>query len=178
MLLAELEGRANRPGEPRLTEDERAIVRQARRDYDRATRLPAEFVRAKAEQGSRGYHAWARARAADDFAGYAPVLEKNLEFAHREAAYLGCGSAPYDYLLDKHDPGLTAAVVERLFDELKRELVPLGREILASPIADGQSPSGLSAWPNVDAPIAIIWLSAIGPSAVLSSAGICETVGN
>jgi len=129
-LLAQLEARR---GE--LSADQRAVVANARRDYDRATKLPAEFVREKAEQGSRGYHAWARAKAADDFASYAPVLERNLELAQREAAYLNRGDAPYDYALDKHDPGLTAAAVERLFAELKRELVPLVREITSSPVA-------------------------------------------
>ncbi|MBL9203131.1 MAG: carboxypeptidase M32, partial [Opitutaceae bacterium] len=118
-----------------LDPDARAIVAQARRDYDRATKLPADFVRDKAAQGSRGYHAWARAKADNDFASYAPVLEKNLEYAQREAAYLGHGAAPYDYALDKHDPGLTAATVDRLFAELKRDLVPLVRAITASPRA-------------------------------------------
>jgi carboxypeptidase Taq len=129
-MLAALEARG-----AALSEDERAIVVHARRDYDRATKLPPGFVREKAAQGSRGYHAWARARAADDFASYAPVLETNLEFARREAAYLGKGDAPYDYMLDKHDPGLNAAAVDRLFTELKRELVPLVREITRSPRA-------------------------------------------
>ncbi len=129
-LLAGLEQR-----DDGLNDDERAIVAQARRDYNRATKLPTEFVREKAIQGSRGYHAWAHAKAQDDFAGYAPVLQKNLEFAQREAAYLGYGGAPYDYMLDKHDPGLTAAAVDRLFGELKRDLLPLMRAIVASPAA-------------------------------------------
>ncbi|MBL9187605.1 MAG: carboxypeptidase M32 [Opitutaceae bacterium] len=119
----------------KLTPDQSTVVAHARRDYDRATKLPAEFVREKAAQGSRGYHAWAKAKAADDFASYAPVLEKNLEFARREAAYLGHGAAPYDYALDKHDPGLTTTTVDRLFAELKRDLVPLVRAIAASPRA-------------------------------------------
>jgi carboxypeptidase Taq len=118
-----------------LTADQRAVVAHARKDYDRATKLPADFVREKAAQGSRGYHAWARAKATDDFASYATVLQKNLEFAKREAGYLGWAGREYDYMLDKHDPGLTAAAVDRLFGELKRELVPLMREITASPIA-------------------------------------------
>jgi carboxypeptidase Taq len=128
--LRQLEADAEKPAA-----DRGAVIAHARRDYDRATRLPPEFVREKAMQGSRGYHAWARAKAADDFASYAPVLEKNLELAKREAGYLDRGDAPYDYMLDKHDPGLTAAAVERLFGELKRELVPLVREIVASPRA-------------------------------------------
>ncbi len=117
-----------------LTDDQRAVVKNARKDYDRATKLPADFVREKAAQGSRGYHAWAKAKAGDDFAGYAPVLAKNLELAKREAGYLGWAGREYDYMIDKHDPGMTAAVIGRLFDELKRELVPLVREIAASKV--------------------------------------------
>lgn len=115
-----------------LDSDRRAVVRQARRDYDRATKLPLEFVREKAAQGSRGYHVWAKARAESDFASYAPVLEKNLELARREAAYLGWGDRAYDYLIDQHDPGLSAAMIERWFAELKTDLVPLVRQIAES----------------------------------------------
>lgn len=117
-------------------EGRRAVVRNARRDYDRATRLPADFVQEKALQESRGFHAWARAKAADDFPSYVPVLQKNLELARREAAYLGQADAPYDYVIDRHDPGMTSAVVATLFDELKRELVPLVRRIVGSPVAE------------------------------------------
>lgn len=112
-----------------LSDEQRVVVRQARKDFDRATKLPAEFVREKAMQGSRGYHAWAKARQENDFAGYAPVLAKNLELAKREAAYLGWSGREYDYAIDKHDPGMTAAEIARLFAELKAELVPLAREI-------------------------------------------------
>ncbi len=130
-LLTELEAQ-----NASLTAEQRAVVFHARRDYNRATKLPPEFVREKAAQSSRGYHAWARAKKADDFAGYAPVLEKNLELAQREAGYLGCRAAPYDCMLDKFDPGLTAAAVDRLFTELKSDLVPLVRAITASPVAE------------------------------------------
>jgi carboxypeptidase Taq len=114
-----------------LSSDQRVVVAQARRDFDRATKLPADYVREKALQGSRGYHAWARAKKDSDFAGYAPILEKNLELAKREAAYLGWGDRAYDYMIDKHDPGMSAAVVDKLFTELKNELVPLVRKLAA-----------------------------------------------
>lgn len=74
-----------------LSAGEAIVVAEARRDFDRATKLPAAFVREKAAQSSVGYHAWAKARAASDFASYVPVLEKNLELAKQEAAYLGWG---------------------------------------------------------------------------------------
>ncbi len=119
---------------PSLSEDEATVVKQARRDYEHAAKLPEAFVREKAMQSSQGYHAWAKARAANDFAAYAPVLEKNLELAKREAGYLGWAGREYDYMIDLHDPGMSAATLTGLFAELKAGLLPLVREISASPV--------------------------------------------
>jgi carboxypeptidase Taq len=124
---------------------QRVVVLHARRDYDRATKLPVDFVREKATQGSRGYHAWAKAKAENDFSSYAPVLEKNLELAKREARYLGWVGREYDYMIDKHDPGMTSAAIERLFAELKRELVPFVREVAA--VKTRSSPKSLRGLP-------------------------------
>ena len=110
------------------------VVREARRDYDRVTKLPAEFVAEKARLSSAAYHAWAESKAKADFAAYAPYLEKHLALAKREAAYLGWGDRPYDYAIDKHDPGMTAAKITALFTELKTGLVPLVRAIAVSPV--------------------------------------------
>lgn len=128
-LIAELEA-----GEPKLDADPRVVVREARRDYDRVTRLPADFVAEKARLSSAAYHAWAAAKQGTDFAAFAPFLEKHLVLAKREAAYLGWGDRPYDYAIDKHDPGMTTAKVDALFAELKAGLVPLVRAIAASPV--------------------------------------------
>jgi len=112
-----------------LDADAQVVVKAARRDYDRATKLPADFVGEKARLCSEAYHAWASARAARDFAAYAPYLEKHLEFARREAELLGYGDRPYDLGIDKHDPGLSAAQIDKLFGELRAGLVPLVRRI-------------------------------------------------
>jgi len=128
-MLAELDTQAGRLGP-----DEATVIRQARKDYDRATRLPEEFVRERALQSSRGYHAWAKARAENNFAAFAPMLEKNLELVKREAGYLGWAGREYDYMIDLHDPGMSAAVIAGLFAELRAGLVPLVRQIAASPV--------------------------------------------
>ncbi|MEI6862029.1 MAG: carboxypeptidase M32 [Verrucomicrobiota bacterium] len=114
--------------------DELVTVRHARRDYDRATKLPADFIAEKAAHSSRSFHAWADAKKRADFASFAPFLEKQLALARREADLLGWGDRPYDYAIDRHDPGLTAAQITALFTELKRGLVPLVRDIRASEV--------------------------------------------
>ena len=123
-----------------LDSDEAVVVRHARRDYDRATKLPVEFVREKAALDSEAYHAWTKARAASDFAAFAPFLERQLDCARREAAYMGKSERPYDYFLDRFDPGLDERQVDTLFAELRTGLVPLVREITGSPI---KPPTGL-----------------------------------
>ena len=128
-LLTLLEGRR---GE--LTADQQVVVRIARRDHDRVVKLPPEFVREKARHGSQAFHAWAACKPKADFAGFAPFLQKHIDLAMQEAAYLGFAAAPYDYLVDRHDPGMTAATIGRLFDELKAGLVPFMRAVVASPV--------------------------------------------
>jgi carboxypeptidase Taq len=114
--------------------DQQVIVREVRKDYDRVTKLPAEFVMEKARLSSAAYHAWTKAKPANDFAGYAPYLEKHVALAQREAGYMGWGDRPYDYAIDQHDPGFSAKKIDALFSELKAGLVPLVQRINASPI--------------------------------------------
>lgn len=151
-LLAELHHRAATDPEiglvlERLEEspaeagtDEAVIVRHARRDYNRLTKLPVDFVAEKAALDSEAYHVWTRARASSDFALFAPYLQRQLDMARREAAYLGHADRPYDYFLDRFDPGLNEAQVEALFAELRAGLVPFVRAIVNSPI---KAPAGL-----------------------------------
>jgi carboxypeptidase Taq len=129
-----------------LDADARVVVTAARRDYDRATKLPAELVAEKARLSSEAYHAWAAARAARDFGAFAPFLEKHLVIARREAELLGYGDRPYDLAVDRHDPGLTGAQVDALFTRLRAGLVPLARRIDARVEAErarGEGPAEL-----------------------------------
>ena len=118
-----------------LDEEARIVVAAARRDFDRATKLPSALVAEKARLSSEAYHAWAAARAARDFGAFAPFLEKHLVIARREAELLGYGERPYDLAIDRHDPGLTASQVDALFSELRAGLVPLARRIDAKTLA-------------------------------------------
>ncbi len=135
-------------GAATLDEAQRVVVREARRDFDRVTRLPAEFVTEKARHSSAAYHAWTRCKPANDFASYAPYLEKHLELAKREASYQGWGDRAYDYAIDLHDPGFDAATIGKLFAELSEGLVPLVRRIADSPVK--AQPERLRGFPVAD----------------------------
>ncbi len=111
---------------------EAATVRQARRDVDRATKLPVELVEALGKHAARARAVWARARQEQDFATFAPELERMVELKRQEAEALGYDDHPYDALHDLHEPGSTAARLRAVFDPLRRETVELVRAISES----------------------------------------------
>ncbi len=124
-----------------LDDDQRAVVKEARRDFDRIARLPEAFVVRMAKLESQAYHAWEEAREKSDYALFAPFLQQQLDMAKEEAGYHDLsGLDIYDFHIDNHDPGMTAATIEPLFSELQTGLVPLVREIVASPIKADPSP--------------------------------------
>jgi carboxypeptidase Taq len=105
--------------------DEMSLVRVATRRWEKARRVPIELVAARAKAGSLGQEAWREARAHSDFAAFAPYLERNLELARRYVDCFDEFDCPYDVLLDDYEPGMRTATVDRLFEQLKAELVPL-----------------------------------------------------
>lgn len=115
-------------GAAELSEDQRAVVRDAQRDYLQATRLPKAFVTRKTKAHSAGFHAWVKARQEDDFKSYIPYLETNLAIAREEAALMEAPHA-YNYWLDQFDPGLDQATVESLFNPLLEETKTLVAQI-------------------------------------------------
>jgi carboxypeptidase Taq len=100
-------------------------VREIRRTYDRAVRVPRPLVEELARTVSLAQQEWAAARRADDFARFRPWLQKIITLKRREAEALGYEDSPYDALLEEHEPGARSRDVAALFDTLARELVPL-----------------------------------------------------
>ena len=118
-----------------LSDQELTVVREVRRNYERAVKLPVEFVARKTALASQAYHAWADARANNEFSHFAPFLKQQIDCSIEEAQYIGYDREnAYDYHIDKHDPDLNAEIINDLFENLKKDLIPLVRKILDSSI--------------------------------------------
>jgi carboxypeptidase Taq len=128
-LLAEVEGSssvAEKDSVPAVN------IREIRRSYDRAVKLPKELVEELARVTTRAQQIWQEARQASDFAAFQPWLEKIVQLKREEAAAIGYKKAPYDALLDEYEPGATTAETTAVFAELRKDLVPLVSAIMAT----------------------------------------------
>lgn len=118
-----------------LSELDRDLVRLARRDWDRRQRVPAELAAEIAQASAEAEGSWAAARAASNFAAFAPMLRRQVELARAYAVCFDDAAQPYDALLADYDFGLTAAHLQEVFGTLAEALPPLIAELSARPAA-------------------------------------------
>lgn len=116
--------------EPAITSDPRrgANLREIRRDYDLATKLPGSLVTELARCASQGMEAWKDARSKSDFSIFQPWLEKTVELNRKKAECYGIpswGNELYDALMDEYEPKMTAARTEEIFKPLREFTVGL-----------------------------------------------------
>ncbi|HIE38794.1 MAG TPA: carboxypeptidase M32 [Anaerolineae bacterium] len=116
--------------------DEASLIRVARRDYERAVKVPASFTAEFYAHTAASYEIWAKARPADDFATVQPYLEKTLDLSRQYADFFPGYEHIADPLIDVADEGMKASTVRTLFTELREQLVPIVRAITAQPPVD------------------------------------------
>jgi carboxypeptidase Taq len=100
-------------------------IHLAKKAYDEATRLPNQLVTDIARQQAVATDVWKKAKAAKDYGMFRPELEKLFELKRKAAELLmevKGTKTPYDALIDIYEPSMTAAVLSRVFRELRSGL--------------------------------------------------------
>ena len=113
-------------------------VEVLRKQYDQIHRIPAqEYIEYNVLQNDAQV-AWEKAKNEDNFASFAPYLEKIVMFNRKFAGYYNPDLAPYDALLNEYEEGLTMETLDAFFAQLREVIVPLIAKVQAAqPIEDG-----------------------------------------
>ncbi|MCB1153388.1 carboxypeptidase M32 [bacterium] len=126
--IAELEARS---GE--LNDEQKAVLREIKRDYEMSTKLPPDLVQEISRTTSIAHNEWIKSRAQKDFSIFAPHLETIVGLKKRVAEIWGYAETPYDALLNAYEPGATTASIGKRLGELREKLVPWVEKIAAAP---------------------------------------------
>ncbi|MEN4011904.1 MAG: carboxypeptidase M32 [Bellilinea sp.] len=105
--------------------DEASLIRVARKDYEKAARVPSSLRAEMTRSSSQANQVWVEARKKSDFHLFLPMLERQIELRHR---YIDCfppAEDRYDVLLDDFEREMKSVEVKKTFDDLKAGLVPL-----------------------------------------------------
>jgi len=112
-------------GDAPYDSDDASLVRVTRRDWQRATKIPADLVARIARATSLGQQAWQKAREASRFEDFAAHLEEILSLSREKAEALGYDERIYDPLLTEFEPGMSTTQLETIFGDLREQLVPI-----------------------------------------------------
>ncbi len=109
--------------------DDASLIRVTRRKYEKAVRVPAKFMAKLSEHQTQTYEVWAKARPNSDFKMVQSYLEKTLELSREYANFFPGYEHIADPLIDQLDYGMKTSTVQKLFNQLRKELVPIVENI-------------------------------------------------
>ncbi len=112
-----------------LNEKEKKNVELTKETYDKQKKFTTEFVELMSKTISECFQAWQTAKEKNDFSIYQPKLEKLVDLKKQECEILGYKEHPYDAQLNEYEKGATAKDLEKLFSDVRKELVPFVQKI-------------------------------------------------
>lgn len=116
-----------------LTQVQAAQVRELSEELNKLDCIPKEEYQDFARLTSEATRVWERAKKEDDFQLFAPVLKQVIEYQKKFAGYRAKdGQSKYDVMLNDYEPGFSMELLDRFFDTIKEEVVPLLKAVKQS----------------------------------------------
>ncbi|HWO76345.1 MAG TPA: carboxypeptidase M32 [Bacillus sp. (in: firmicutes)] len=105
---------------------------ECKKEYELNKKIPKDEYEEYVILQSKSEHIWEEAKAKADFSLFQPYLEKLVETTKRFINYWGYEGHPYNRLLDFYEPGMTVDVLDRVFGQLRQDLIKLVKEVQSS----------------------------------------------
>lgn len=142
-----------------LSDMERANLREIRRQWRSCNALPESLVQRQKLASARCEHAWRSQRPANDWQGFVGNFREVLSLAREEAELLSQldGLRRYDAMMDRFEPGMTCAQLDRVFGDVRQWLPGLIQQVQQRQAQETV-------------------LEAVGPFALPAQRALCEQV--
>jgi len=114
------------------TDDEVALCREVRREYDRQRDVPTALVERTTARASEAVEAWRAARADADFDAFAPHLRELVDLKREYAERVDPDRDPYEVLFEEFEPCLSLDRADAVLTDVRDAVVPLVEDVRAS----------------------------------------------
>jgi carboxypeptidase Taq len=116
--------------------DDASLIRVTRRQYEKSSRVPTELRAEMTRASAQARPVWVKAKGESNFELFLPVMERTVELRRRYVDCFDGVEEPYDILLDDFEPEMKTVEVNRIFDEIKPELVRLIADLQTRDVDD------------------------------------------
>ena len=116
-----------------LNELETASLQEMKVNWQKATVLPEDLVKAKSLAGSKCEHAWREQREKNDWSGFSKNFAEVVNLSQQEALIRAeaNNTTAYDAMLDLYEPGVNCLQLDSIFGDLKTWLPDLTQQVQA-----------------------------------------------
>lgn len=119
-----------------LSKEEQIYVKRLKVDYENFKKVPKDFYEDFCKLKSNSLSCWVEAKENDDYESFKPYLQKVIEYTKRYYRYIhGDDCNIYDCMLNEYEENITSSTIDKLFDELKRKIIPIVRNLKPKKLA-------------------------------------------
>lgn len=113
-----------------LPKEEQIYINRLKKDYENFKKIPKDFYEEFCKLRSNSLTCWVDAKENNDYESFKPYLQKVIEYTKRYYRYIyGENSNIYDCMLNEYEENITSSTIDKLFDELKREIIPIVKSL-------------------------------------------------
>ncbi len=113
--------------------DDARMVKVAKRHFDKALKVPIDYVSENARVTTVAQSVWEKAKIESNFEVFRPYLEQVVDLRRQYADFFKPWDHVYDPLLDDFEPGMKTAEVQEIFGKLRPMQVGLIKAIAQKP---------------------------------------------
>ena len=109
-----------------LEDAEKKYIYNQYKHYTQFIKVPIDFYTKYIELKNKTNVVWKKAKEENNYEMYKPYLKKIIEMTKKYYRYLdNINENLYDVMLNEYETGITCELIDKLFNELKTEIVPL-----------------------------------------------------
>ncbi|WP_332693049.1 carboxypeptidase M32 [Halalkalibacter lacteus] len=116
----------------KLSDITQKSVDECHKNFERNVKIPKEEYKEYVMLQTQSESLWEEAKNKADFELFKPNLKKMVEFKKRFVGYWGYEDHPYNTLLDDYEPGVFVDTIDKVFGELRDQLIPLVKGVTES----------------------------------------------
>ena len=113
-----------------LSIEEQRYIKELQEEYEKDERVPSNFYEEYSELRSKANAIWVEAKRQKDYDIFKPYLEKIIDMTKKYYEYRYPNATNlYDCMLNEYETDMTSEIIDKLFADLKKELIPIIKQL-------------------------------------------------
>lgn len=108
-----------------LTKVEQLYIKGLYKNLVKFKKIPGDFFVSYQKFLNESNVMWEKAKIKNNYEIFKPYLSEVIKLTKEYYSYISDGNNLYDTMLNEYEEGLTTEIIDELFDELKKALIPI-----------------------------------------------------